>query len=138
MKFGQFIKEYIENPERDNLAISEYDQEVIVKKSNDDIIITDEFTAVINSIHKKKGEFHFVSGVAGTGKSTLINKIREIQKTNVIVVAPTGIAALNVDGTTIHSTFQLDTSIFPNAEYKAYKAPMFELWYFNHRWNING
>ena len=34
MKFGQFIKEYIENPERDNLAISEYDQEVIVKKSN--------------------------------------------------------------------------------------------------------
>lgn len=47
----------------------------------------------------------FVTGEAGTGKSTLIHYLRETTKRNLAVVAPTGVAALNAKGMTIHSFF---------------------------------
>lgn len=46
----------------------------------------------------------FIQGYAGTGKSTFINTLRK-QFKNTVVVAPTGIAALNINGQTIHSFF---------------------------------
>lgn len=49
----------------------------------------------------------FLTGKAGTGKTTLLRKIIESTHKNVIVAAPTGIAALNAGGVTIHSLFQL-------------------------------
>jgi len=49
----------------------------------------------------------FLSGKAGTGKSTLINIFRERTKKQVVTLAPTGIAAINVRGQTIHSFFKL-------------------------------
>ena len=49
----------------------------------------------------------FLTGKAGTGKTTLLKKILETTHKNVVVVAPTGIAALNAGGVTIHSMFQL-------------------------------
>ena len=49
----------------------------------------------------------FVTGKAGTGKSTLLQYIRQTAKNKIIVVAPTGIAAINVNGDTIHSFFGL-------------------------------
>lgn len=49
----------------------------------------------------------FLTGKAGTGKTTLLKKIIESTHKNTIVVAPTGIAALNAGGVTIHSMFQL-------------------------------
>ena len=48
---------------------------------------------------------YFVTGKAGTGKSTLLNIFRKTTKKKVAVLAPTGIAALNVRGQTIHSFF---------------------------------
>lgn len=45
----------------------------------------------------------FLTGEAGTGKSTLLQYFRSITKKNVAVLAPTGVAALNVGGQTIHS-----------------------------------
>ena len=48
----------------------------------------------------------FITGRAGTGKSTLLRHFRENTDRNVAVVAPTGIAALNVQGETIHSFFR--------------------------------
>lgn len=48
----------------------------------------------------------FLTGRAGTGKSTLLRKIINESNRNTVVLAPTGIAALNVNGTTIHSFFQ--------------------------------
>ena len=45
----------------------------------------------------------FLTGDAGTGKSTLLKYFRQITKKNIIVLAPTGVAALNVEGQTIHS-----------------------------------
>ena len=49
----------------------------------------------------------FLTGKAGTGKTTLLKKIIETTYKNTVVVAPTGIAALNAGGVTIHSMFQL-------------------------------
>ena len=49
----------------------------------------------------------FLTGKAGTGKTTLLREIIRTTHKNVIVVAPTGIAALNAGGVTIHSMFQL-------------------------------
>ncbi len=49
----------------------------------------------------------FLTGKAGTGKTTLLREIIETTHKNTVVVAPTGIAALNAGGVTIHSLFQL-------------------------------
>jgi len=49
----------------------------------------------------------FLTGKAGTGKTTLLKEIIRSTHKNVVVVAPTGIAALNAGGVTIHSMFQL-------------------------------
>jgi len=49
----------------------------------------------------------FLTGKAGTGKTTLLRKIIESTHKQAVIVAPTGIAALNAGGVTIHSFFQL-------------------------------
>jgi len=54
----------------------------------------------------------FLTGKAGTGKTTLLHKIIETSYKNTVVVAPTGIAALNARGVTIHSQFQLPFASF--------------------------
>src|SRR5690554_5167400 len=54
----------------------------------------------------------FLTGKAGTGKTTLLRKIIETTYKNTVVVAPTGIAALNAGGVTIHSFFQLPFGAF--------------------------
>lgn len=54
----------------------------------------------------------FLTGRAGTGKTTLLREIIQSTHKNVVVVAPTGIAALNAGGVTIHSMFQLPFATF--------------------------
>lgn len=56
------------------------------------------------------GENVFISGSAGTGKSFVLRKFIQ-QHSNVIVSAPTGIAAVNVDGCTIHSLLSLPIGV---------------------------
>lgn len=53
----------------------------------------------------------FITGRAGTGKSTLLQYFRETTSKNVVVLAPTGVAAINVGGQTIHSFFHFPPSI---------------------------
>jgi ATP-dependent exoDNAse (exonuclease V) alpha subunit len=48
-----------------------------------------------------------VSGSAGTGKSTFIDLIRKNSKKNFVVLAPTGVAAVNIKGMTVHSFFHM-------------------------------
>jgi uncharacterized protein (DUF2132 family) len=57
----------------------------------------------INQTHQSV----FLTGKAGTGKTTLLREIIATTHKNTVVVAPTGIAALNAGGVTIHSMFQL-------------------------------
>ncbi len=54
---------------------------------------------------EKSDKSVFITGRAGTGKSTLLQLFRKSTKKKIVVVAPTGIAALNVQGQTIHSFF---------------------------------
>ena len=56
----------------------------------------------------------FITGRAGTGKSTLLNHFRNVTKKKVAVLAPTGVAALNVKGQTIHSFFKFKPGITPD------------------------
>ncbi len=56
----------------------------------------------------------FVTGRAGTGKSTLLNHFVNNTKKNVAVVAPTGVAAYNVGGQTIHSFFGFPLGVLGN------------------------
>ena len=49
----------------------------------------------------------FITGKAGTGKTTFIKGIQKLIKKNFLVLAPTGIAAMNVGGQTLHSFFGL-------------------------------
>lgn len=72
----------------------------------EEIEITDEYQKVIERI-EGGSDFIFVTGKAGTGKSTFIRYIRKNLRKNIAVVAPTGVAALNVRGQTIHSLFML-------------------------------
>src|SRR5574343_2106745 len=54
----------------------------------------------------------FLTGKAGTGKTTLLKEIIATTHKNTAVVAPTGIAALNAGGVTVHSLFQLPFAAF--------------------------
>lgn len=54
---------------------------------------------------EKEGKNLFITGRAGTGKSTLLQLYRNTTRKKVVVLAPTGVAALNVRGQTIHSFF---------------------------------
>lgn len=49
----------------------------------------------------------FLTGKAGTGKTTFLHRLRNESLKRMVVVAPTGVAAINAKGVTIHSFFQL-------------------------------
>ncbi len=66
--------------------------------------IHSEFEEIFQEIENSKNHF-FITGNAGTGKSTLLKYIKSKSKKNIAVVAPTGLAALNVNGSTIHKFF---------------------------------
>ena len=74
------------------------------------IVLTKEFKAALD-ILENTSQNVFITGKAGTGKSTLIQHFREHTKKSVVVVAPTGIAAFNVGGQTIHSFFKFPPQI---------------------------
>lgn len=61
----------------------------------------------------------FLTGKAGTGKTTFLRTLKEHSSKRSVIVAPTGVAAINAGGMTIHSFFQLPLSPFvPNASIK--------------------
>ncbi len=78
------------------------------EESFDDIEIIPEYEQIISYLQAGHPQILFVSGKAGTGKTTLISYVRRyLSKKRIAVVAPTGVAALNVKGVTIHSFFRL-------------------------------
>ncbi len=85
------------------------------------IEITPEYEEVLAAI-ARKDPYIFVSGRAGTGKTTLVNHLRNTIETQMAVVAPTGVAALQVRGVTIHSFFRFPPRlIFPEEDIKKLK-----------------
>lgn len=71
-----------------------------------DIEINEDFKSALELI-ERRNENVYVTGNAGTGKSTLLKYLTATTKKNVVVLAPTGLAAINVGGQTIHSFFRL-------------------------------
>jgi ATP-dependent exoDNAse (exonuclease V) alpha subunit len=61
-------------------------------------------------------EHVFVTGRAGTGKSTLLQHLAWNTQKQIAVCAPTGVAALNVEGQTIHSLFRLPIGLIADSE----------------------
>lgn len=56
---------------------------------------------------ENSSENYFITGKAGTGKSTLLQGLKQSSSKKFVVAAPTGVAALNVGGQTLHSLFKL-------------------------------
>jgi len=75
-----------------------------------DIDINDDFKAALNILENSK-ESLFITGKAGTGKSTLLKYFKANTKKKIIILAPTGVAAINVGGQTIHSFFKFQPRI---------------------------
>ena len=82
-------------------------------KTNDELRIAWDFV-------EHTGRSIFLTGKAGTGKTTFLKTVVEQSKKRSIVVAPTGVAAINAGGMTIHSFFQLPfTPYVSNARIKS-------------------
>ena len=77
--------------------------------------LSDEQQAVFDRIETTADNI-FVTGRAGTGKSTLLSYLAERTSKQVVVSAPTGVAALNVGGQTIHSLFRLPIGVIADHE----------------------
>ncbi len=77
------------------------------------IEINEDFERALKYLNES-GRSLFITGKAGTGKSTLLEYFRENTTKNVAVLAPTGVAALNVSGQTIHSFFLIPPNITPD------------------------
>jgi ATP-dependent exoDNAse (exonuclease V) alpha subunit len=77
--------------------------------------LTREQQAVFDLIEKTR-EHVFVTGRAGTGKSTLLNHLAWNTDKQLVICAPTGVAALNVGGQTIHSLFRLPIGVIADHE----------------------
>lgn len=69
-----------------------------------DIELNEQFKKALD-IMENTGKNIFITGKAGTGKSTLLDYFRSATRKKIVVLAPTGVAALNVQGETIHSFF---------------------------------
>ena len=67
----------------------------------------------------------YITGKAGTGKTTFLKYLRETTTKNTVILAPTGVAAMNAGGQTIHSFFQIPPSIYlPDDKRLRTKAPL--------------
>ncbi len=73
------------------------------------IILTDEFKDALTLLESKPvfKPLIFITGRAGTGKTTLLKYFAQHTAQNVVVLATTGLAAINVHGQTVHSFFHL-------------------------------
>lgn len=75
-----------------------------------ELLLSAEQTAVFEAIETTR-EHIFVTGRAGTGKSTLLGHLGWNTSKQLVICAPTGVAALNVGGQTIHSLFRLPIGV---------------------------
>lgn len=85
-------------------------EQAAVAGSAADFPVPEEWKPLLAEMEQSNGHF-FVTGQAGTGKSTLIGLFRQLTGKNVVVVAPTGLAAINAQGITIHSLGQFPPAV---------------------------
>ena len=77
---------------------------------------------IINNTNKSL----FLTGKAGTGKTTFLKRVCRTCAKRVVVTAPTGVAAINADGVTLHSLFQLPFSPYiPGTPFSKFEIQKF-------------
>jgi len=81
------------------------------------IELNEQFKRALDLMENTKKSV-FVTGKAGTGKSTLLELFCNQTKKSVIVLAPTGVAAVNIRGETIHSFFKFKPEVTPKEAQK--------------------
>jgi ATP-dependent exoDNAse (exonuclease V) alpha subunit len=93
------------------------------------MILTEEMKLAVALLEDEKERFVWISGRAGTGKSTFLQYLKtRIRPRNAVYLAPTGVAALTIGGQTIHSFFwidpgekvHIDTELDPDREARLY------------------
>jgi ATP-dependent DNA helicase PIF1 len=88
--------------------------------------LSDDFKYALDTLEKSNAHL-FITGKAGTGKSTLLQLFRNTTRKKTVVLAPTGVAALNVRGQTIHSFFGFParplakSEIYPRKDKRIFK-----------------
>ena len=82
------------------------------KQNTPAIELNEEFKQALE-LMENSGKSVFITGRAGTGKSTLLTYFCRTTRKKVVVLAPTGVAALNVKGQTIHSFFKFRPNMTP-------------------------
>ena len=68
---------------------------------------------ILELLEEDTQHFIYLTGAAGTGKTTLIEHVKDECLLKKMVVAPTGVAALNIGGSTINSAFRIGFDTFP-------------------------
>jgi len=68
---------------------------------------------ILELLEEDTQHFIYLTGAAGTGKTTLIERVKDECLLKKMVVAPTGVAALNIGGSTINSAFRIGFDTFP-------------------------
>jgi ATP-dependent DNA helicase PIF1 len=97
------------------------DNRMIQKSKPSEIDFNSEFQRAMALMEDTQKNI-LLTGRAGTGKSTLLEYFRDHTKKKVIVLAPTGVAAVNIQGQTIHSFFHFKPNVTP-ASIKRKKKP---------------
>lgn len=82
--------------------------------------LSGDFKYALDLIEKTDGSL-FITGKAGTGKSTLLQLFRNTTRKKTVVLAPTGVAALNVGGQTIHSFFKFPAKFISKKDIRKYR-----------------
>ncbi|RPI07125.1 MAG: AAA family ATPase [Ignavibacteriae bacterium] len=82
-----------------------------------DFQLTREFSETFDRVEQSEHHF-YITGNAGTGKSTLLQYFKEKTKKKTVVLAPTGIAAINIGGSTLHSFFRFPFHLITKADIK--------------------
>ena len=88
--------------------------------SPDTLKLTPEFIQALDLLETTHANA-FISGKAGTGKSTFLDHFRTHTHKKIAVVAPTGVAALHVKGQTIHSFFNIKPGLIDPGTFKPHK-----------------
>jgi len=83
----------------------------------DDFELSQEFINVYNLIESTRRNI-YLTGDAGTGKTTFLKYLLQNTKKKMVVLAPTGVAALNAGGQTIHSFFCLPPTFIQKSDVK--------------------
>ena len=84
------------------------------------LLLDSTFQDILQQLEQQDDHF-FITGKAGTGKSTLLQIFRKTTSKKVVVLSPTGISALHVQGQTIHSFFQFPPKLLHKSDLRVHQ-----------------